>query len=520
MLPTPEKPRHIRLTINYTRGCDSNHDGEEKCTNICKLVDSTFDKTNMTRSLTDNELVQCDDDDTVNHNDDNFSGMRHAGPKSPAVFLPEVKRNKDNKSSNFDTYMTSVSDNRGILPNQSSLPNLFVSSKSPHSAVSTPSSHRRHGVLLRQGSKDDIAMCSMSTSNLLDGVHSSHLHKEGGTGGRTTSSIPTKTTASEVISESKKFLQRQSSQDDTCLVKTSQPSFIVRVFNFHNSLSAIKDPFPSFNVFKSTLQVNKDSLFDLHVIDSTLLYELLDNLSWSFCFQEEKCKSFTQSLLRTDLVLTRLFIQERLQFDFNVTIGNYEADMMLRYAMMYSKHFHGKNSVRLFDDSTRDKEQRDGVGAPYYYEEDDLPFSLKLPHHIKKSKWINCIDRLALRQFRESEEEEINVSRDAVNLLSLPRHNELPAAAVVSLPPRLITRRDVKEFRAAAQKRRPKRKDGFRVEIAVHRDLQHVDDTTKVNKDNGVALQEHKRRAYETSTFTSFAGRVYNLPPVGGGDKF
>jgi hypothetical protein len=373
----------------------------------------------------------------------------------------------------------------------------------------------RKVMYLRQGSRDDSAVA------LFGGAKVSQ------TSSFTTSKSPTTTTAPEISSPSvpTKSLQRQPSQDDTCIVKC-ETNFINRVLNIPN---AIKESFPSFDIFKSNVQAKKTDLFDLHMIDSVLLYDLLDRLSWSFSFQVEKRKILTQRLLRADgKSYTRAIIQSLLEQDFNISIGDYEADMLLKYAAMYVDHFHESNSVRLYDDPEKDKIEREGFGATYYFENDDLPFSLLIPHNIKRSKWMNFIDRLAIRQFNEA------TNREATNMKKMSggfhlknqkrnrksKNNLLSMSSrklsvfVAAGRTRRIRKKEINEYRAAVVKKRPKRKltptNAYPVKVSVYREV-----SDRELSQGPTTMREQKISKFQGSTYTSFNGRVYAMSKEG-----
>ena len=401
-------------------------------------------------------------------------------------------------------------------------PHSHESVLSPTSPVKSSglSPSRSHGDLLtirkvnyfRQGSRDDTAITSFG------GAQASP------TSSITTYKSPTSTTAPD-ISVPVKSLQRQPSQDDTCIVKC-ETNFIHRMLNIPH---AIKESFPSFDIFTSNVQAKKTDLFDEHMIDSLLLYDLLDRLSWSFSFQVEKRKILTQRLLRADgKSYTRAIVQSVLEQDFNISIGDYEADMLLKYAAMYVDHFHERNSIRLYDDPEKDKIEREGFGGTYYFENDDLPFSLLIPHNIKRSKWMNFIDRLAIRQFNEA------TNREATNMKKLSggfhlknqkrnrksKNNLLSMSSrklsvfVAAGRTRRIRKKEIKEFRAAVVKKRPKRKltptNTYPVKVSVYREVSGHE-----LSQGPTTMREQKISNFQGSTYTSFNGRVYAMGKEG-----
>lgn len=267
--------------------------------------------------------------------------------------------------------------------------------------------------------------------------------------------------------------QRQPSLDDMCIVKTEAP-LVKRIFG--RPLDLIKNPFPSFSAFKRNLNKDKPVLS----VDSEKLYELLDALSWSFSFQMEKMRKLTLQLLRDESFRDRVVLQHVLQQDYNVSIGDYEADNILQYAAL----FVGNDRVRNEVNEPVGNEVNESVGmdesaTPF----EDQPFSLILPHDISKSKWRGHIDKLAICKHRE-----------AANLAAA----NIAASGPSNYWTRKVSKAELKEFREAVKKRRPKREG---VDVSVYKQ----NPSHKV-----VPLVEHSPSNIK-ATYESFNGRVYAL---------
>ena len=93
------------------------------------------------------------------------------------------------------------------------------------------------------------------------------------------------------------ILRKRPSQDDICIVKTARTSLMTRMFSIRNPVGEIKHSFPSFNVFKNNVKNKKKDLYKKYMIDSEILYDLLDNLHWSLSFQPDERKELTRKLL-------------------------------------------------------------------------------------------------------------------------------------------------------------------------------------------------------------------------------
>ena len=260
--------------------------------------------------------------------------------------------------------------------------------------------------------------------------------------------------------KSKRRVQRRPSQDDTCIVKTTRSTLVKRMFNIRKPLNDIKNSFPTFNVFKNNVQNKKSRLLQKHMIDSELLYELLENLHWSLSFQPDQRKELAMKLLSGEKSsFDRAALQQMLRDQCNVSIGNYEADNLLQYAALYLNQ--DTDTVQPFNGTEE-------LYSPYFNEKADLPFNLLLPHHISKKKWCNALDRFAIRQLREAS------NLEAANMTSVrmgsdySRQNVHQGVKIPSLPSN-ITKQDIKEFREDVKKYRPERKNGIAVEISVYR---------------------------------------------------
>ena len=224
----------------------------------------------------------------------------------------------------------------------------------------SPDTKHNRKQFIRQGSQDDssLPVVRLPNSHSHSPSHSnspSYSHTTNTSPSQVASPLtPASTTAPQLLSLSplpknqKQFI-RKPSQDDSCVeVKCDKP-FIHRVFNIQAPIkNLIKNSFPTFAIFKSNASQTLKSCFEEYMIDSERLYVLLDHLSWSFSFHQEKRRSFTsQLLLDKKGVFTAEVIQKVLQKHFNINIGEYEAQQLVQYVKLYSKHNHANNSVRV-----------------------------------------------------------------------------------------------------------------------------------------------------------------------------
>lgn len=494
LTPSPSKKKKKKSPVDPSR--DNNDDDDVHSFRLVEDdesdgVDSAATSPAQLMSGSFNKLRSIDS------NDSSDIMSRRTGSVPPTV-----------QTSNFNT---SSSRKPPLSPN-----------KSLSDVLDIPTNRRMY---VRQGSKDDTATICATTTAKASQPRTSPKHQ---TYEIPKFKSPTSTTETEAISpavkqspgsRNVKSLQRQPSQDDMVIVKCDHPNFIHKVLNIH-PINAIKEVFPSFNVFKSNVEKRKSDLFEKHMIDSEVLYELLDRLSWSFSFQQERRKLLTQRFLRADgKSYTRDVIQSIIQEDFNISIGDYECDTLLRYAAMYVDHFHESNSVRLFDDAEKDKVEREGYGQQdYYYEKNDLPFSLLLPHNVKKSKWLNCIDRLAIRQLNEATNREAaNMTRMAGiknhknNRVSVLSSRKISMMVSGDSPgsSRRISKLEIREYRAMVKKRRPKRKlfnhGGFQLDVSVF----------KATPASAPKTRQERITSFAGATYTSFSGRVFGVGEEG-----
>ena len=255
-------------------------------------------------------------------------------------------------------------------------------------------------------------------------------------------------------------LARQGSRDDSCIVKVEKMSLLQQI---QKPIHVVKNSFPSFNVFKNNLKKRKKEILHDNLIDSILLYELLDNLSWSFSFLPEKRKELTKALLLDkDGAYDRFVLQKIMQEEYNVSIGEYEAENIVRYVSLYSKYF--DRTTPLFINGDEDN-IRSGLAR---HTIEGLPFSLLLPHDKTMEKWCDCVDRLAIRAMN------LLTNLEASNMLNITGGTVSALDCDVTQKEttnkyRRITRREIDDFRVTVIKHRPKRKGGATVDISVYK---------------------------------------------------
>lgn len=173
-------------------------------------------------------------------------------------------------------------------------------------------------------------------------------------------------------------IQGMRSKDDSCTPPRKRSAYLVihRFLSLPNPLNfRTQSLFPPFNTFKKFMREKKRNFYANHqLVDSEVLYTVLQSLSLAFSMHPERLSMLTRRLLLNEY--TRSGVQKELQMEFNIAIGDYEAETLVHYAVLFTRHC---DSVQPFSDLDYDD------------------FSLLLPHQQGLIVWCNVIDEMATR---------------------------------------------------------------------------------------------------------------------------